>query len=591
MQNLQQVSLLATLVLSLGFGLLFGLLAHKLKLPALVGYLLAGILVGPASRGWVTDLALSAQLAEIGVILLMFGVGLHFSLKDILSLKSIVVPGSLITLSILSFLGSLCGRSWGWPWSQSLIFGLSLSIASTVVLMRSLESRGQLKSVNGQIAVGWGIIEDLVAVLLLVLLPVLMPFILGGTVNVNSNAGQVINSFGDTQVGLSFWGMGKVLLLVLLKMSLFFVLMLWLGRKLFPWLLWQIAKTGSRELFTLAVIALAIGLAYGASSLFGVSFSLGAFFAGLVMRESHLSQRAAEESLPLRDAFSVLFFVSVGMLLDPTIFTEQPLRVLIVTALIIVGKMGIVTTLIVLFKYPLSTGLIVGAGIAQVGEFSFILLGLSSSLGLIQSEVQSLVLSASLISISLNHIVYWSAGPILQGLKKHSRLARRLEYPIDPLAKLPASIKPSELKGHIVLVGYGRVGQCIGEELSQKKMGFVVAEQNRGIVETLRARGWRAVAGDASDPAVLIQAHIARARVVLIAIDDRVATGKILEVTRLLQPKASVLVRCHDKDDLTRLPLTAKIYPLWMESELAKSMVKQTLELLQAEAEGTAKHN
>lgn len=565
---MHQVSLLTTLVFSLGFGLALGLLAHKLKLPALVGYLLAGLLVGPATPGVVADLALSSQLAELGIILLMFGVGLHFSPKDLLAVKKIAFPGAMIGICILTCLGSLLGHFWNWPLGQSLVFGLSLSVASTVVLLRSLEARGQLKSINGQIAVGWLLVEDLVMVVLLVLLPTLSTVMAPHT---NSGANFSIGSFIIT------------VLIVLFKISFFIAFMLLVGRKVFPWLLWQVAKTGSRELFTLSVIAVALGIAYGSSKLFGVSFSLGAFFAGLIMRESHLSHRAAEESLPLRDAFSVLFFVSVGMLFDPHILIEYPIRVLLVVMLIILGKALVATTMVLIYRYPLNTALTVAAGLSQIGEFSFILTGLGVTLGLLTIEGQNLVLAAAIFTISFNHITFLAVEPIHKWLRRHSRRARRLEHPFDPLAQLPQGVKSRDVTGHVVLVGYGRVGSQIGKELQSQNLSFVIAEQNRALVEELRLEGYRAVVGDAADPAVLIQAHISRAQVIVIAIDDMVAIRRIIQTTRMVQPKARILVRSHSLEDMELLNQEKMVEAVWMERELAFSLINRTCEILQKE--------
>lgn len=383
------ISLITMLAGGFGLALIFGFIAEKLKLPALVGYLLAGIALGPATPGMVADMELAPQLLEIGVMLLMFGVGLHFSLKDLLAVKKIALPGAVVQMSMATVLGLGVASWWGWTFGESLLLGLSLSCASTVVLLKALDTRGITDSMNGRIAVGWLVVEDLATVLVLVLLPPLAGML----------GGKVIGA----DAGTPLW---QVLGMTLLQVAGFIALMLVVGRRVLPWLLLQIAKTGSRELFTLSVVAAAIGIAYGAAVLFHVSFALGAFFAGTVMRESDLSHRAAEESLPLRDAFSVLFFVSVGMLFEPAVLVEEPLRVLAVVAIIIVGK-GLAAALLVLaFRYPLSTALTVAASLAQIGEFSFILAALSVSLGGMTQETHDLILAAALLSISLNPFVF-----------------------------------------------------------------------------------------------------------------------------------------------------------------------------------------
>ena len=372
------VTLISTIAAGLGLALIMGFIAARLKLPVLVGYLIAGIIIGPATPGFVADIELSSQLAEIGVMLLMFGVGLHFSLDDLLAVRRIALPGAVAQITVATALGMFVSALWGWSLASGIVFGLALSVASTVVLLKALESRGLLDSVNGRIAIGWLLVEDLVMVLVLVLLPA-MSLWLGDAPNAAAEPA------GDRSLATT-------LALTIGQVSIFVVLMLVVGRRLFPWLLWQIARTGSRELFTLCIVAAAVGIAYGSAILFGVSFALGAFFAGMVMRESPLSYRAAEESLPLRDAFSVLFFVSVGMLFEPAVLISEPLHVLVVLAIIIFGKSLAAFVIVLLFRYPLNTALTVSASLAQIGEFSFILANFGVSLGLLPPEGQSLIL-------------------------------------------------------------------------------------------------------------------------------------------------------------------------------------------------------
>ncbi|MGH8684522.1 MAG: cation:proton antiporter, partial [Nitrosospira sp.] len=353
------VTLITTIAVSFGLALLMGLIANRLKLPVLVGYLVAGVILGANTPGFVADIELSSQLAEIGVILLMFGVGLHFSLNDLLAVRRIALPGAIVQIAVATALGATVAVAWGWNLGASIVFGVALSTASTVVLLRALEQRGVLKSVNGSIAVGWLVVEDLAMVLVLVLLPPLSGW-LGG------DGGSAVAGTPNSDLLIT-------LLLTFGKVAIFIALMLIVGKRVFPWLLWHVASTNSNELFILSVIAVAIGIAYGSAMLFGVSFALGAFFAGMVMRESDLSHRAAQESLPLRDAFSVLFFVSVGMLFDPNVLIEQPLRVLSTIAIIVIGKSLAAFLLVLAFRYPLNTALTVSASLAQIGEFSFIL--------------------------------------------------------------------------------------------------------------------------------------------------------------------------------------------------------------------------
>ena len=532
------VSLISTIAAGFGLALVFGYIAARVKVPPLVGYLLAGVLIGPATPGFVADVDLAGQLAEIGVMLLMLGVGLHFSMSDLLAVKRIAVPGALLQIAVATALGMMTSLFWGWSLGASLVFGLALSVASTVVLLRALEARGVLESVNGQIAVGWLIVEDLVMVLVLVLLPALAP-LLGGA--------------ADAHAGPDAPGLWTTLGITLAKVTAFIALMLVVGRRVFPRLLWLVARTGSRELFTLCVIAGAVSVAYGSAKLFDVSFALGAFFAGMMMRESEFSHRAAEESLPLRDAFSVLFFVSVGMLFDPRVLIDEPLKVLTVVAIIMLGKTLAAIALVVAFRYPLNSALTVGASLAQIGEFSFILAGLGVALKLLSIEGQNLILAGALISIALNSLLFGAIDPLQTWLRQRSALARRLEQPDDPLAELPVSVDQALLTGQVVLVGYGRVGRQIAQALKARGVPFVVAEQQRDIVERLREEGVPAVCGDASDPAVLVQAHIARAAMLVIATPDTFGVRKMAEAARSLNPSIELVVRSHNVEEATLL--------------------------------------
>ncbi|HEY9199391.1 MAG TPA: YbaL family putative K(+) efflux transporter [Gammaproteobacteria bacterium] len=561
------VTLITTLAAAFGLALALGFIALRLKLPALVGYLVAGIIIGPATPGFVADVELSGQLAEIGVILLMFGVGLHFSLEDLLAVRRIALPGAVIQIAAATGLGMAVAALWGWGIGAGLVFGLSLSVASTVVLLKALESHGVLESFNGRIAVGWLIVEDLAMVLVLVLLPPLSLWLGGGPAQ----------GIAD---GASDRGLLTTLALTLGEVAVFIGLMLVVGRRVFPWLLWQVARTGSRELFTLCVIAAALGIAYGSAALFGVSFALGAFFAGMVMRESALSHRAANESLPLRDAFSVLFFVSVGMLFDPEMLIREPLRVLVVVAIIILGKSLAAFLLVIAFRYPLNTALTVSASLAQIGEFSFILAGLGVSLNLLSVDGMNLILAGALISIALNPLVFNAIEPLQNLIRRRSELARAMERRDDPLAELPATTDLNHLTGHIVIVGYGRVGRRICDALTGQGHAVVVAEQNREIVGRLRTQGIPAVSGDASEPAVLIQAHVARARMLVIATPDTFHVRKMLEIARMLNPGIQTVVRTHSDEEADLLRREEADMVFIGEHELALGMTRHIFEQL-----------
>ncbi|MDM0048164.1 YbaL family putative K(+) efflux transporter [Variovorax sp. J22R115] len=553
------VSLINTVAAGLGLALVLGFLAARLRLPALVGYLLAGVIIGPFTPGFVADASIAAQLAEIGVMLLMFGVGLHFSLDDLLAVRKIALPGALVQIAVATLLGGALATWWGWSPGGALVFGLALSVASTVVLLRALESLGILETFTGRIAVGWLVVEDLAMVLVLVLLPPLAAA-LGGT--------------GGAGDGTPLW---QTLGLTLLQVGGFVALMLVVGRRVFPWVLWQVTRTGSRELFTLCVVAAAVSIAFASAALFGVSFALGAFFAGMVMRESEFSHRAAQESLPLRDAFAVLFFVSVGMLFDPSVLIERPLQVLAVVLVIVVGKSVAACALVLLFRYPLGTALTVSASLAQIGEFSFILAALGAGLGLLPPEGQSLLLAGALISISTNPLWFSLIEPLQKWLHAHSSFARGLEARDDPLAELPMSTEAKYLSRQVVLVGYGRVGRRIAAALKAHDIPFVVAEQNRELVEKLRSEGMAAVWGDAADPAVLIQAHVARARVLVVATADAMNVRQMIETARTLNPSIETVIRSHNEDEARLLTQEAAATVFLGEHELAQAMARAVL--------------
>lgn len=552
-------SLITTVAAAFGLALILGLAATKLRMAPLVGYLLAGIVIGPATPVFVADLGLTAQLAEIGVMLLMFGVGLHFSVEDLLTVRHVAIPSAIVKIVIATALGTVAGVSWGWNMGAALLFGLCLSVASTAVLLRALEAKSLLASVNGHIAVGWVVVEDLIMVLVLVLLPAF--------------AGSFSAPDATASPAMATQDLWSRVGITLAKVAAFIAFMLIIGRRVFPKVLWWVAHSGSRELFTLCVIATAIGVAFGAAYLFEVSFALGAFFAGMMMRESEFSHRAADESLPLRDAFAVLFFVSVGMLFDPSVLWNDPAKLLVVVAIIMLVNPIVAAILVLLFRYPLNTALTVGASLAQIGEFSFILAGLGVAMNVIPVQGQSLILAGALISIAANSALFAAVEPVRRWVRERSALARRLEQRDDPLAQLPMTVEESLLSKQVVLVGYGRVGRRIAMALREQKIPFVVAEQNREIVEALRSDGIPAVSGDASEPEVLIQAHIARAAMLVIAIPDSLNIRKMVEIARMLNPPVAVVVRTHNEEE-AELLRTEQLGEVFLgEHELARSMV------------------
>ena len=552
------VSLIALIAAGLGLAMLLGLLASRLRVPPLVGYLLAGVMIGPGTPGFVADVALAGQLAEIGVMLLMFGVGLHFSLDDLLAVRKIAAPGAVVQIAVATVLGGAAAVSWGWPVGEAVVFGLALSVASTVVLLRALESKGILDSTNGRIAVGWLVVEDLAMVLVLVLLPALAPLLGAKDAAPMADASTLALTVGIT----------------LAKVAAFIATMLVVGRRAFPRLLWLVAKTGSRELFTLCVVAAAVGVAYASALLFDVSFALGAFFAGMMMRESEFSHRAAEDSLPLRDAFSVLFFVSVGMLFDPSVLMESPLKVVVVVAIILIGKTLAAVALVLAFRYPLNTALTVGASLAQIGEFSFILAGLGQALGLMSVEGQNLILAGAIITIALNTVLFAAIEPAQVWARAHSAWARRLDLRDDPLAALPMTTDRKLLSGQVVVVGFGRIGKHIASVLEERHIHYIVADSNREVVEAVRRSGKPAVSGDASDPIVLVQAHITKAAMLVVTIPDPIASRQMVDIARKLNPHIETVLRA-DTEDGAELLRRDKMGEVFVgEQELARGMAR-----------------
>ncbi len=554
----ESAPLITTLALGLGFGLIFGLIAERLRLPALVGYLLAGVFIGPFTPGFLADVDIAKQLAEIGVMLLMFGVGLHFSVDDLMAVRKIALPGAIIQVSIAAMLSTLLALAWGWNAGGAIIFGFALSVASTVVVLRGLEAQRALDSMNGRLAVGWLVVQDLIMVFVLVLLPPLASQLSGEQ-----------QSWND--------GIWQNLLITVEKMLIFVVLMLVGGRRLIPRLLWLVARTRSRELFTLCVAAAAVSIAYTAARLFSVSFALGAFFAGMVMRESAFSQRATEESLPLREAFSVLFFVSVGMLFDPRILLEDPFQILAMLFLIMLVNPLASAAIVLVFRYPLNTALMLMASLAQIGEFSFILAGLGLNLGLLTMEAQNLILAGALISITFNKLMFFCVPLLQKWILAHPKLARKLERPGDPLAELPMSTEEKFLSGQVVLVGYGKVGQRIARALTEKNIPFVVVEENREIVESLRQRGIAAVGGNAAEPAVLVQAHIARASMLVASASSAVEVQKMIQTARTLNPGIEVIIRGLSEEEAALLAEEHAGKVFLAKEELANSMCAHVL--------------
>ena len=558
------VDLIILLAVGFGLALLFGYIAARLRLPPLIGYLVAGILISPNTPGVVGDIALANQLAELGVMFLMFGVGMHFSLNDLMQVKRIALPGAILQIAVATLLGIGVSMIWGWSFGSALIFGLSLSCASTVVLLKALGDRGLLESVNGKIAVGWLLVEDLVMVLALVLLPA-TAVLLGG---------QAIEGSNDENIWLTLG-------ITLVKVIGFIAFMLIVGKRVVPFIMQLVARLGSRELFTLTVVAAAVSIAFGAYKVFGVSMALGAFFAGMVVKESDFSHRAEEETLPLREIFAILFFVAVGMLFDPRILLEQPLHVLAVVGIIMVGKTIAAMALVLFFRYPINTALTVGASLAQIGEFSFILAALGVSLGLLSLEGQNLILAGALISITLNSFLFSAIEPVQRWIRERSYLARLLERSSDPLAMLPDEVSQDYLRDQVVLIGHGEVGRRITQTLMQNDIKVVIAEENREIVERLREKGIAAVSGVATEPSVLIQAHIQHARLLVLSPMDIVDIHKIVDIAKTLNPQIQVLLCAESKEEaeVIRRDNIGDVY--YAKEEMANNMSDHILNQIQ----------
>ena len=529
-----------------GFVLAFllGALANRLRLSPLVGYLMAGVLAGPFTPGFVGDAQIAPQLAEIGVILLMFGVGLHFSLRDLMSVRNIAIPGAIAQTVVATALGWGLARLMGWSHVAGIVFGFSLATASTVVLLRAMEERRLLETRRGKIAVGWLIVEDLACVIALVLIP------------------SLAGAFGGDGGSI-----GKALLMTVLKVGAFVAFMLVVGRRVIPWILERIAGTGSRELFTLCVLAIAMGVAFGSAELFGVSFALGAFFAGMLLNESEFSHQAAQDSLPMRDAFAVLFFVSVGMLFDPNILLVHPWQVLATTLIILVGKSAAAYVIVRAFGHPNATALTISTSLAQIGEFAFIIAGLGLSLGLMPKDGHSLVLAGALISIMLNPILFmvldrWQ-------LRERARIAR--DAPPEP------AVVPVDMEGHAIVVGYGRVGSQLATLLMHRDVPVVVVEDDDVLVAQARANGIPTVRGNIAHPRVMEEAAPGRARMAVFAIPQTLEAGEAIQRLRGVNPGITMLARAHSDAQVRHLLAHGADGAVMAERELAYSLAEMVM--------------
>lgn len=545
--------LIGTIVAGLVIAFAMGALAQRLKISPIAGYLLAGVIVGPFTPGFVADANLAAELAEIGVILLMFGVGLHFSLRDLLSVKNIAVPGAIVQIGVATLMGMALAWALGWSLAAGVVFGLSLSVASTVVLLRALQSRNLVETERGRIAVGWLIVEDLAMVLALVLLPAL--------------AGAMAGEAGESA------DLGRSFLIVLLKVTGFFALMLLIGRRIIPWLLHWVVHTGSRELFRLAVLSIALGVAFGAAFVFDVSFALGAFFAGMILGETPLSRRATEETLPLRDAFAVLFFVSVGMLFDPSVITAQPGPLIATVAIIVFGKSVAAYLIVRAFGHPTQTALAVSASLAQIGEFSFILAGLGTSLGVLPSEGRDLILAGAILSILANPFLF-------SFVAARTRREEEIEEEAAAEAKAAAGATAQRSEGHVILIGYGRVGSLIAAGLAARGRTPVVIEDQPDVAREAEKDGIRIVIGNATDKQTLIEAGIEDAAKLLIAIPEGFEGGAIAQRVRAMRPDIPIIARAHSDAEVEHLEKLGAGHVVMGERETAAKMLELAASVL-----------
>lgn len=534
--------LLFTLALAFVLALIFGCIAEKLKCPALVGFLCAGILCSSHTPGPTADMEIAMQLSEVGVILLMFGVGLHFSISDLLKVKGIAVPGAVLQMTIATLQGLLFAvYVWEWSLSSALIFGLCLSCASTVVLLKALEMHGHLNTVDGQISVGWLVVEDIATVLILVLLPPVAQ-IMG-----------VTPGGGEAAEPMTASGIAYVIASTLLHVVAFVAIMMVVGRKFIPWVLWQIAKTGSRELFTLSILTASVGIAYGAAAVFDVSFALGAFFAGMVMRESKYAHRAATDSLPLQDAFSVLFFVGVGMMLDWRVILEEPWSILTMLAIIMIGKSLTAFCLVHFLRYPLHTSLNVGAALAQIGEFSFILAAQGIALGMTDQKMLSMVVASAILSIALNPLMFAMIPYVRRFSVRYFAWARAAAMLTDPYSVLPKETSRRMLMGQTILVGSGSVTRSVAKRLATDDVPFVCISEDKSFAEELREQKHAVISGDAADPMVLVQGHIVTAAQLMVIDIDPVKTLKIVEMAKQLNPELNIMARAGSRDEVEHL--------------------------------------
>jgi CPA2 family monovalent cation:H+ antiporter-2 len=526
MSTLNDLPLISTIAIGLSMAFISGFVATKLRISPLVGYILAGVALGPFTPGFVADLHIAEQLSEIGIVLLLFGVGLHFSVADFIEVRKIASIGAITRIAVITAVSAAIASLWGWSIGTGILFGLALSVASTVVQLRTLEEHHLMKTMTGKISIGWLIVEDVVMVLALVMIPA----VAGANMGVGGNIYEQTSSIGIP------------ILIAFGKVGLFAAVMVIVGKRVLPWLLTSVSRTGSRELFTLAAFSMAMGIAFGATILFGVSLALGAFFAGMMINESDLNHEVADRVLPFQDAFAVLFFVAVGMLFDPMVLIEKPVEIVVALLIIVLGKAIVTFGIVRFFGYPRKTALMTSLGLAQIGEFSFILLSLGKTVNMLPGEVADVILAGALISIAINPFLVKRAM---------AWLTRRNELPPleDRLAHMPAAECNALGRNLILIIGFGRVGTHAASMLDPEKVELVIIDSNREKIGLLRQHGFHAIAGDATDKDILIEAQIEKAGAILITVPDPFDARRVVEQVRVLKPEARILVRSHNDEE------------------------------------------
>jgi len=551
--------LITTMAAAFAAAWVLGVAAQKLRLSPVVGYLLAGVLIGPHTPGFVGDVPLAGQLAEVGVVLLMFGVGVHFHLRELLDVKGVAVPGALVQSTAATLLGVAIAVAFGWTVAAGLVLGIALSVASTVVLLRGLESRQLVTTPAGHVAIGWLIVEDILTVVVLVVIPAM------GTGHERGGAGGVLAS----------------LAVALLKLAALVALVLLAGSRVVPWMLLEVARLRSRELFTLTILTLAVAVAAAAAVFFGASMALGAFLAGMVVGQSRVSEQAAADALPLRDAFAVLFFVSVGMLFEPAFLVREPLLILATLGVVLVGKPLVALAIVALLGHSVRTGLVVAMGLAQIGEFSFILGDLARQHGLLPPAGSSLLVAAALVSISLNPFLFRALDPVEAALRRRPRLWKVLNLAAarrrDAVNLETARAVDGRTSPLAVVVGHGPVGRAVDRALREAGMEVVVVDQNMDTVGALASAGRLAVYGDASAPEVLRQAGAARARYLVVTLPHSVNRAPMVAAARQLNPGCRIFVRARYLRERAELEQVGADAACFEEAEAAVALTARVL--------------